>query len=93
MRIPEGWTLINERGGVLSRCFQFQNFHSAFSFMQHMAAFSEQVQHHPEWTNIYSRLDVKLTTHDAGGLTDKDFAWASEANQCFAQIIRTSNMA
>ncbi|MFM1859778.1 MAG: putative pterin-4-alpha-carbinolamine dehydratase [Pseudomonadota bacterium] len=93
MTIPDGWTLINERGGVLNRCFQFQNFHSAFSFMQHMAAFSEQVQHHPEWTNVYSRLDVRLTTHDVGGLTEKDFAWASEANQRYAQVVRASNLA
>ena len=46
-----------------------------------MALYSEKVQHHPEWRNVYNRVDVFLTTHDAGGLTDKDFDWALEANR------------
>jgi len=77
---PIGWERFEERGGILRRSFVFDNFEQAFSFMTRMAAYSERAQHHPEWFNVYNRVDVLLTTHDAGGLTDKDVAWALEAN-------------
>jgi 4a-hydroxytetrahydrobiopterin dehydratase len=51
--------------------------------MTQMAEFSERVQHHPEWVNVYNRVEIQLTTHDAGGLTQKDIDWAQEANRCF----------
>lgn len=83
-QVPDGWDLSEERGGVLRRRFVFNDFEQAFAFMSAMANYSEDAQHHPEWFNVYNRVDVVLTTHDAGGLTEKDFAWAWQANEQFA---------
>jgi len=80
-QVPPGWERQDERGGGLFRRFVFEDFPSAFAFMSRMALYSEKVQHHPEWRNVYNRVDVFLTTHDAGGLTDKDYDWALEANR------------
>jgi 4a-hydroxytetrahydrobiopterin dehydratase len=71
----------NHRGGLIRRDFRFADFPSAFAFMTQMAIYSESVGHHPEWFNVYSRVTVTLTTHDAGGLTQKDIDWALQANQ------------
>lgn len=84
--LPKGWERLDERGGVLCRSFVFADFQAAFAFMTHLADYSERVQHHPEWFNVYNRVEVRLTTHDAGGLTQKDFDWALEANAQFGRI-------
>ena len=60
--------------------FRFGNFVEAFAFMTHMASVSEELNHHPEWSNVYSAVSVRLTTHDAGGLTRYDFDWAAKAS-------------
>jgi 4a-hydroxytetrahydrobiopterin dehydratase len=73
-----GWELQN---GKLYRQFQFPDFVTAFGFMSSMALVSEALGHHPEWFNVYNRVRVELTTHDAGGITQKDIDWASRANQ------------
>ncbi len=83
MNVPDGWARSEDRGGLLQRSFRFANFERAFAFMTQMAEFSERVQHHPEWVNVYNRVEIQLTTHDAGGLTQKDIDWAQEANRCF----------
>lgn len=80
MNIPTGWSHSDARGGCISRSYVFADFLSAFEFMTAMAAYSESVDHHPEWTNVYNRVEITLTTHDAGGLTEKDMAWARQAN-------------
>jgi len=49
--------------------------------MRQMADYSEKIQHHPEWSNVYQRVSVRLTTHDAGGLTSRDLQWAIQADQ------------
>jgi 4a-hydroxytetrahydrobiopterin dehydratase len=67
--------------GKLQRQFQFPDFVTAFGFMSSMALVSEAIGHHPEWSNVYNRLTVKLTTHDAGGITQKDIDWATRANR------------
>jgi 4a-hydroxytetrahydrobiopterin dehydratase len=73
-----GWSIVN---GKLHKQFQFQDFIAAFSFMSALALVSERMGHHPEWFNVYNRVIVDLTTHDAGGITSKDIDWAKVANQ------------
>ena len=70
--------------GKLWREFQFLNFSAAFAFMTRTALLAEQLDHHPEWCNVYNRVDVALTTHSAHGITVLDFQMA-EAMQTFAQ--------
>jgi 4a-hydroxytetrahydrobiopterin dehydratase len=84
--LAEGWERIASEGGQIRKVFQFRDFQAAFAFMTSMANYSERVQHHPEWFNVYNRVEVRLTTHDAGGLTQKDFDWALEANAQFGRI-------
>lgn len=73
-RLPE-WTLREQK---IHRQFTFANFVEAFGFMSAVALLAERANHHPEWSNVYNRVDIELTTHDAGGLTGRDFALAQE---------------
>ncbi|MCI5066112.1 4a-hydroxytetrahydrobiopterin dehydratase [bacterium] len=77
-----GWSLA---GDVLERTFSFTDFMEAFSFMTEMAMVSEQLHHHPEWTNVYKTLTIRLSTHDIGGISEKDIEWATRCNQRFNQ--------
>ena len=77
LRSLEGWTLTE---GKLHREFRFANFVEAFGFMSQVALFAEKMDHHPEWSNVYNRVDVDLTTHDAGGVTELDFELAGHMN-------------
>ncbi|MEZ4753003.1 MAG: 4a-hydroxytetrahydrobiopterin dehydratase [Bdellovibrionota bacterium] len=72
-----GWSLENDK---LKREFIFKNFIQAFGFMSKMAMVSEKINHHPEWFNVYKKVLIELTTHDAGGITELDFKWAKAAN-------------
>jgi len=66
----EGWV---EEGGKLCRTYQFRDFSEAFAFMVRVALVAEMQGHHPEWTNVWNSVSVRLSTHDAGGvITDKD---------------------
>jgi 4a-hydroxytetrahydrobiopterin dehydratase len=65
---------------MIEREFRFADFRAAFAFMTRVALAAERADHHPEWSNVYNRVTVRLTTHDAGGLTDNDFALAAEAD-------------
>ena len=71
MDVPEGWTL-EDGGKALTRSYKFKDFSEAFAFMTRVALHAEKVDHHPEWTNVWNRLDFRLTTHDTGGVTDRD---------------------
>ncbi len=62
--------------GKLCKNFKFAGFGEAFGFMAEVALYAEKVDHHPEWQNVYDRVNVQLTTHDSRGITDKDFALA-----------------
>ena len=73
----KGWGL---KGGKLHREFQFANFVEAFGFMASVALVAEKMDHHPEWSNVYGRVSVDLTTHDAGGITTLDFELAEAMN-------------
>ena len=66
-----GWAYDEARGGI-ARSFRFGDFSEAFAFMTRVALAAEQADHHPEWTNVWNRVDILLTTHSAGGLTSKD---------------------
>lgn len=67
----DGWERVHNRGAI-TKTFKFKDFDEAFGFMQKVAPVAEQMNHHPEWTNVYNRVDVTLSTHDAGGLTALD---------------------
>jgi 4a-hydroxytetrahydrobiopterin dehydratase len=69
------WTLGD---GALHRSFVFRDFVDAFGFMTRVALLAERADHHPDWSNAYKRVEIALSTHDAGGLTDKDFELAAE---------------
>jgi len=61
---------------AIARSFAFQDFSAAFAFMTRAALLAEKMDHHPEWSNVYNKVEVVLATHDAGGVTDKDIAMA-----------------
>ena len=61
-----------ERDGALHRSFRFEDFSAAFAFLTRVALHAEKVDHHPEFTSIWNRVDFRLTSHDAGGVTDRD---------------------
>lgn len=67
--------------GKLHKEFRFPGFVEAFGFMAQAALVAERMQHHPEWFNVYNRVVVDLTTHDAGGISEKDFELASRMNE------------
>ena len=64
-----GWSVVNEK---LHKEFQFDSFNQAFGFMSRAAMEIEKMNHHPEWFNVYNKITIELTTHDAGGITRKD---------------------
>jgi 4a-hydroxytetrahydrobiopterin dehydratase len=66
-----GWALVDGREAI-ARSFRFRDFSEAWGFMSRAALVAEALDHHPEWTNVWNRVEVTLTTHDAGGLTDLD---------------------
>ncbi len=72
-----GWSVVNEK---LHKEFQFDNFNQAFGFMTRAAMEIEKMNHHPEWFNVYNRITVELTTHDAGGITKNDVNLAKILN-------------
>jgi len=71
MNVPDGWSL-SEDGTALERSFRFKDFPEAFGFLARVAMHAEKVDHHPEFTNVWNRVDFRLTTHDTGGVTERD---------------------
>ena len=67
----EKW-IIKDSGKKVKKEFKFKSFIEAFSFMTKIAIYAEKKDHHPEWSNVYNRVEICLTTHDAGGVTEKD---------------------
>ena len=74
------------RPGAITREFTFADFTEAFAFMAQVALVAERSNHHPEWFNVYNRVDVTLTTHDAGGLTQRDVDLARAADAAFGRF-------
>ncbi|MEQ1653225.1 MAG: 4a-hydroxytetrahydrobiopterin dehydratase [Hyphomicrobium sp.] len=69
------WRVLPDRDAI-GRTFQFTDFIEAWRFMSAVALVAERMDHHPEWKNVYNRVEVVLTTHDAGGITERDIALA-----------------
>jgi 4a-hydroxytetrahydrobiopterin dehydratase len=72
--VPE-WREVSGREAI-TRKFEFKSFNQAFGFMTRAALLAEKMDHHPEWFNVYNKVEVTLSTHDAGGLTDNDIRMA-----------------
>ena len=66
-----GWSVVDGRDAI-TRSFKFKDFNAAFGFMTRVALKADKMDHHPEWSNVYNKVDVVLTTHDANGVTAKD---------------------
>jgi 4a-hydroxytetrahydrobiopterin dehydratase len=69
------WSLRPD-GSAIERSFEFADFNAAFGFMTRVALYADKADHHPEWSNVYNRVQITLTTHDAGGLSARDAAMA-----------------
>jgi 4a-hydroxytetrahydrobiopterin dehydratase len=76
----KGWSEVEDRDAI-SKKFVFADFNAAFGFMTRAALIAEKMDHHPEWFNVYKTVEVTLSTHDAGGVTDKDIALAQAMDQ------------
>ena len=78
----EGWKKTNDNRDAVEKLFIFLDFKKAFSFMTIIALKAEQMNHHPEWKNVYNKVTITLTTHDAGGLSELDYDLAVFAESC-----------
>ena len=78
--LDSGW-LLTDDGKAIEKSFKFKTFRDAMAWMVRAGFEAEAADHHPEWYNVYNRVDVKLTTHDTGGLSDKDLALARKMDQ------------
>jgi 4a-hydroxytetrahydrobiopterin dehydratase len=76
-----GWA-VSPDGKAIVKQFKFKNFRDAAAWMMRVAFEAEDLDHHPEWSNVYNRVDVLLTTHDTGGLTEKDISLAERMERC-----------
>ena len=74
-----GWSLVQGREAI-ERSFRFRDFSEAWGFMNRVALLAESQNHHPDWSNVYNRVRIELSTHDAGGLTDNDMKLAQAIN-------------
>lgn len=74
--LDDGWALVDGRDAI-ERSFKFKNFNQAFGWMTRVAMYAEKWSHHPEWFNVYNRVDVVLTTHSVDGLSELDVMLAS----------------
>ena len=80
LRELHGWAETKGRDAI-SKSFQFKSFSQAWGWMSRVALYAEKTDHHPEWFNVYGRVDVTLATHSAGGVTEKDVALARKMDQ------------
>lgn len=67
----DGWSLVEGRSAITKK-FKFKDFVTAWNFMDDVAGYADENSHHPEWTNVYNRVEITLTTHDAGGVSELD---------------------
>ena len=76
---PQGWAFVEGRDAI-TKSFKFKDFNAAFGFMTRAALIAEKMDHHPEWSNVYNKVNVTLTTHSSAGVTAKDIALATAMN-------------
>ena len=76
----DGWSAAAD-GASIAKTFEFKNFSEAFAFMTRTALAAEKMDHHPDWSNVYKTVEVRLNTHDAGGLTELDFKLAGKMDR------------
>lgn len=79
-----GWSLVPGRDAI-AKTYQFRNFQKAFDWMTRVAEVAERMDHHPEWRNVYRTVEVVLTSHDAGGVTERDLRLAREMDRLLAE--------
>nr|XP_055158220.1 pterin-4-alpha-carbinolamine dehydratase 2 isoform X2 [Nyctereutes procyonoides] len=80
-----GWSELNERDAIYKE-FSFKNFNQAFGFMSRVALQAEKMNHHPEWFNVYNKVQITLTSHDCGGLTKRDVKLATFIDKAAASV-------
>jgi 4a-hydroxytetrahydrobiopterin dehydratase len=83
-----GWSEVPGRDAIFKR-FVFNDFHTAFGFMANAALVAHRMNHHPEWTNVYNKVDITLSTHDAGGVTELDITLAEGIEDVIAKMSQT----
>jgi 4a-hydroxytetrahydrobiopterin dehydratase len=71
----QGWSVVPGRDAI-TKAFKFKDFNAAFGFMTRVAMMAEKMDHHPEWSNVYNKVEITLSTHSAGGLTELDIRLA-----------------
>jgi 4a-hydroxytetrahydrobiopterin dehydratase len=82
-RVPD-WRPVSGRDAI-ARSYRFKDFNAAFGFMTRVALLAEKMNHHPEWSNVWNKVEVTLTTHSAGGLTERDIRLAEAMDRVAAQ--------
>ncbi len=85
MKIPDNWSQTPD-GKKLRRTIAFRDFRGAFAFMSRVAGIAEELNHHPDWSNSYNRVDIELTSHDEGGLTERDIELAEAINRVLSDM-------
>ena len=80
------WRKAQDDRPAIARSLRFPDFNAAFGFMTRVALLADKVDHHPEWSNVYNRVEVLLTTHDAGGVTDRDVNMAGFIDEAAAAM-------
>lgn len=81
----DGWSKVDGRDAIFKQ-FKFVDFRHAWTFMEDAAVEADEMSHHPEWTNVYNRVDVTLTTHDVGGVSELDYELASLMDEIAAEV-------
>ena len=82
-----GWEKSSDGRDAYCKIYKFNDFKQAFSFMTSIAMKAEQINHHPEWENVYNKVKITLTTHDKGGITNLDYEMATFAESCFKNYV------
>lgn len=78
--LSSGWSMVTDRDAIYKE-FMFKNFNEAFGFMTRVALLADKMDHHPEWFNVYNKVQVTMSTHDCGGLSQRDVKMATFMNE------------
>lgn len=78
--LSSGWSMVTDRDAIYKE-FLFKNFNEAFGFMTRVALLADKMDHHPEWFNVYNKVQVTMSTHDCGGLSQRDVKMATFMNE------------